>query len=335
MDWQAGQFVLPLDLPEAARSPRNSARFEFYRQPCSLRVRVQPRQTRVGVEPLYVVSVGPQQTQLQAILKYRVRGPVATRLQVNLAGWQVQRVEPAEFIREEALAREKNSPLVIPLALDGVNGLQDFELRVVATRPTPFSSSDNSSVELALPTAEGTLLSTARLIVLPDPALLVTPRASEMPGLLAQPLPTDWERRPPEQYSAALCYEWRGEVTQPRFLALVERRQRSLTVGVRSRIEWDERRALVEQQLNYQIDYAAARQLPIAIARELLQPGKVRIEWWREGLEAVPLRVTLPPPDADAPATVVAHVDLPGEQLGPVTLRVRYEWERGAAKAMK
>ncbi|MFM7844167.1 MAG: hypothetical protein ACKPEY_08065, partial [Planctomycetota bacterium] len=289
----------------------------------------------MGVEPLYVVSVGPQQTQLQAILKYRVRGPVATRLQVNLAGWQVQRVEPAEFIREEALAREKNSPLVIPLALDGVNGLQDFELRVVATRPTPFSSSDNSSVELALPTAEGTLLSTARLIVLPDPALLVTPRASEMPGLLAQPLPTDWERRPPEQYSAALCYEWRGEVTQPRFLALVERRQRSLTVGVRSRIEWDERRALVEQQLNYQIDYAAARQLPIAIARELLQPGKVRIEWWREGLEAVPLRVTLPPPDADAPATVVAHVDLPGEQLGPVTLRVRYEWERGAAMAMK
>jgi hypothetical protein len=335
VDWQAGRFVLPLDLPDAARSPRNSARFEFYRQPCSLRVRVQPRQTRVGVEPLYVVSLGPQQTQLQAILKYRVRGPVATRLQIDLAGWQVQRVEPSEFIREEALAREKNSPLVIPLAVDGVNGLRDFEIRVTAIRSTPFSSPDNNSLELALPIAEGTLLSTARLIVLPDPSLIVTPRTSDMPGLLAQPLPTDWERRPSEPYSAALCYEWRGEVTQPRFQAMVERRQRNLSVGLRSRIEWDERRALVEQLMNYEIDYAAARQLPIAIARELLQPGKLRIEWAREGLEAVPLRVSLPQPDADAPATVVAHVDLPREQLGPMTLRVRYEWQLDEATALK
>ena len=350
VDWQAGRFVLPIELPEANRGARGAARFEFYRQPCSLRVRVQPRQTRVVVDPLYVLSLGPQQTQLQATLKYRVRGPVATRLQLDLPGWQVQRVEPPEYVREEALSLEKTSPLVIPLVLDGSNGPRDFELRIVASRPTSLdatlTTTEPNLVQVPLPTAEGTLLSTARLVVVPDPSLIVTPRPRDMPGLSAQAIPAGSNTNPPftdstltgngsrpllETPLTALAYEWRGDVTQPRFMALVERRQRSLAIDIRSSMQWDERGARVEQRLNYRIEFDPARQLPLAIARDLLRRGNLRVEWSREGGEAVPLRLNLPALDADAPPTIVANVDLPRELLGPVTLLVHYEWQRESA----
>ncbi len=141
---------------------------------------VTPRETRVNVEPEYLVLVGASRVELEARLKYRVGGAKAFDFEVDMPGWQLDEVGPANRISTEEIAAAELEPLKIPLR-DAMLG--DIEITIRAHRDLPAGA---AKVDFALPRPRANGVGSAPVVVLPADNVDLTPRETDSIGLVRQ-----------------------------------------------------------------------------------------------------------------------------------------------------
>ena len=289
--WPDRQNVLQMEVPAALRQQRVAARFEFYRQPSSLGVLVQPRQTRVYAEPTYALRVDADVLRLSAAIRYRVRGPSAARVQLNLAGWRIDNLRPEDLFDREQAREAADGLWTLPFATEAAAAAtQDFELRFEASRPLA-SVAEPLSVPLPRPKADA--VGPTRLKVVAAENIVLSPRWAEIVGGIQTASPmTDAEEaasvaEPNKTANAAdddlgdnskgaaqpLLLEIRGDVEQPRFVADLQVRQRQLSVGLESHLRVEMRRVVVEQRFRYRVAYEPLRELRLAVPSNFAVDG--------------------------------------------------------------
>jgi hypothetical protein len=74
LEWTEDASTRRVDVPaEVAAATKSIARFEYFRQPCGLQLKVAARPTRLVIEPSYQIFIEPQSMRLVATLKCRAR----------------------------------------------------------------------------------------------------------------------------------------------------------------------------------------------------------------------------------------------------------------------
>jgi hypothetical protein len=311
LTWIEDNTTRRAEPPTAPASPV-AARFEYYRQPCGLKVKVEARPTRISVEPTYVVFVEPQALRLEATLKYRVRGVRAPSVSVMLGQWRFAGVEPESIVDLEALDPSA-APLILPLR-GGVTG--DFEIRLAAHIPREAGTSD---VSFALPQPTGDLISTASVVVVPADNVELVPKAREITGLIASPQPPRINLPPRQQ--PPLAYRDLGVGRDARFVAQAQLRTRQTTVGAAARVQFSEQAIAVEQRLAYRILYEPQRTFTLQVPRSLLAREDLKVLLGTEVLPPIPVA------DGDAESSRMARVQVtaPSDRIGPLELSVQYQ----------
>lgn len=285
------------DVPEPQRQEGVTTRYEFFRQPCSLKVQVLEKRIRISVEPTYLVYIGADEIHLDARFNYKIRGAKVDELKIDMGDWQVDDVVPWNLVQDDSIDLTKTTPLKVPLATTAQAAMGDFELRISARRDTAGSAPESMASglqELAflLPRPEASTLLPASVVVLPADNIELLPRHDELQGLSVESsapavkLPTTWQ--------TPRFYRDRGDEPQSRFVSDFKVHGRSVAVSVASHVRLDEQTAHVEQSLSYRIDYQALSSLVLNIPESLLKPGirdsdKLAISLDGEALKLHPL----------------------------------------------
>ncbi|MFM7074431.1 MAG: hypothetical protein ACKO38_21795, partial [Planctomycetota bacterium] len=325
--WPDRQNVLQMEVPAALRQQRVAARFEYYRQPCSLAVLVQPRQTRVYAEPTYALRVDADVLRLSAAIRYRVRGPSAARVQLNLAGWRIDNLRPEDLFDRDQAREGADGLWTLPFATEAAaTATQDFELRFEASRPLA-SLAEPLSAPLPRPKADA--IAPTKLRVVAAENIVINPRWAEIVGGIptSSPMtdaddvtgtseaskpastdPTELLGDTGKSASQPLLLEIRGDVEQPRFVADLQVRQRQMSVGLDSRLRVEQRRIVVEQRFRYRVAYEPLRELRLAVPPAIAASG-FQVFQERVGGELDALRVVESDPADKRTSTVKSAAD--------------------------
>ncbi|HUE71261.1 MAG TPA: hypothetical protein VMP01_10285 [Pirellulaceae bacterium] len=309
-DASTRRVEVPAPLGVAAASV---ARFDYFRQPCGLKVAIEPRPTRIAVEPTYVVYVEPKLLRLEATLRYRVRGAPAPSLAIALADWTFAKVEPETLVEVESLDPSAQT-LVLPLRSRAVAG--EFEIRLQAHKLLAEGSTD---LTFSLPRPMADIVTPASVVVVPSDNVELTAKAREIIGLVADTQPPPVSLTPRQQ--PPLVYRDRGAGGEARFVGQSQIRTRQTTVAAAAHVQFAERAAQVEQKLTYRILYEPQRTFRLQVPRSVLVRGDVpKVMLGSEVIPAIPLA------DGDSESSRLARVQVtvPTEQIGPCELTVQY-----------
>jgi hypothetical protein len=160
--WGESENVRQVDeAPEELRRENLAATFDYFVQPYSLSARIVPQRTRLTVDPEYVVLVGPNRAQLQAKLRYMVRGAKLRNLEISLPGWVVDRIGPSNLIDPEAPVDTSDGRLTIVLqqptsgeveiSLEAHRELQSTDTELAIELPAPRAESIAPAVVAIVP----------------------------------------------------------------------------------------------------------------------------------------------------------------------------------------
>lgn len=297
------------DLPEGLRRDDLAAGFEYSVQPCSLTARVVPQKTRISVDPEYVLLVGAQRVQLRAKLKYKVRGAKVRALDMELPGWIVDDVGPANFVSADAPLTADEANLSLPL-VQPTSG--DFELTLEAHREIA-SDADQLRLELPRPVAEAT--SQAAVVVVPADNVEINPIGEELVGLVPQSLKP--QMKLPERQQDPLLF--RCETNPAQFVAAFRVHAKSVTVEAVGQADLGEQEILVDERLIYQIAYEPVDKFLLHM------PRSITIDKLQATMDGNRLSATVLADEAEAEgAPTVVRVALPAPRIGRCELRVSY-----------
>ncbi|MGC3971552.1 MAG: hypothetical protein QM775_30675 [Pirellulales bacterium] len=182
-DWQIQWLDLnrirQVDASPSFLQGRNVASvFEYYGRPFTLQARVLPRETRVSVDPEYLVDVTPQRLFLQARLRYRVGGAKVFSFSIDMQDWQVDEVGPAPIVNSAAVVLGQTAPLAIPLLQPSAG---EFEVTVRAHRDLPTGAEEAS---FTVPKPRANVVGPATLTVHAADNVELSPRDSLNTGLV-------------------------------------------------------------------------------------------------------------------------------------------------------
>lgn len=166
--------------PEFLRGRNTAAIFEYFGRTFSLNAKIAPRETRVTVEPTYVVDVTSRRAYLEAKLGYRVGGAKVFTLEADFLDWQIDEVGPPELVDIEKIVVGKGGPISMPL-LEPSTG--EFEITVRAHRDLPEGG---KSMELFVPRPVAGVVGPASWTVRAAENVELAPRESSHAGLLRQ-----------------------------------------------------------------------------------------------------------------------------------------------------
>ncbi|MDZ7619238.1 MAG: hypothetical protein U1E05_19745, partial [Patescibacteria group bacterium] len=193
-------------LPEPLRKDDVVAGFEYSMQPALLQARLVPKTTRLSVRPEYVVLVGTERVDLRAKLRYSIRGAKVFALAVNLAGWQLDSLEPENLVALDGVKLDESGQLNMPL-IQPTHG--DLEITILAHRAPAAAIGEGqpTAIELPLPRPHADTSGAALVVLVPDDNLELTPVPEKTVGLVRQ------RKTPaidlPARQQPALCF--RGE----------------------------------------------------------------------------------------------------------------------------
>ena len=302
------------------------AGFDYYAQPYSLTARLEPKKTRISVEPEYRLLVDAGRVQLEGTLKYTIRGATAFKLDVAWpAGWESVEVAPETLVAVDDIAVTEGGVLLIPLLQPSTGKL---ELRLSAQWPIPKGS---DLLVLPLPQPQADWPAPAAVTVAPADDVELTPNHDSMVGLVRQPVGPPVAL--PNRRQLPLFY--RGEDAAPVFAAGFRVHSQQITVDVTSRVRLDEQVGQVQQKLAYRIDYEPADHLTVRVPRGLAESGQLEFRYGGQPLTPSGTGVTLVAPprhDGDPPDTsgpVAMQLDLPEACIGTCELEVRYPLRLG------
>jgi hypothetical protein len=141
LDWNDDPSVRRLDIAADASAAELAARYEYFRQPCGLVLRVAARPSRVSVEPLQIVHVEPRQVRVETTLKYRLRGSRPAGLTFHLGDTTFDRLSPEDLL-EAPEPMGTDGILRVPFR-QGVALPADLELKLQTHRTLPVGSGNS------------------------------------------------------------------------------------------------------------------------------------------------------------------------------------------------
>ncbi len=313
LEWTEDASTRRVDVPaEAAATTKSVARFEYFRQPCGLQLKVAARPTRLVIEPSYTIFVEPQLVRLEATLKCRVRGVRPPRLTISLADWQLDRAGPVSIVEQE-LVDGAQKPLSLPLKA-GPSG--DLELKLELHKEIPAGSS-RISFDLPRPTAD--LLDPASVVILAADNVEIVPRMREVSGLTADTLPPGMKL--PDRQQLPLIYRDLGYLGNSHFSADFQVRTRQVMVDASAKLHFDNQAVTVEQKLGYRILYEPQRAFTLVVPETLAARGEIKVLLGNQSLLLAPAPATS---SASGPSLARYQFTAPEDQLGNVELLVQY-----------
>jgi hypothetical protein len=316
-DWQvvwskASQIRQVEDLPPELWRDNMLAGFEYFAQPFSLQAQVNPRLTRVNVEPEYVALIGATRVEIEARLKYRIAGAKAFSFDVDLAGWRLDDVGPLSRINPAELVAENLTPLTIPLQ-EAASG--DLELIVRAHRDLPAGA---HRVDFTLPQPRGATVGAATVVVLPADNVDLKPLESGSVGLVRQYAKPAGKL--PVRQQPPLVYQCDGG--EARFVADFHVATRTLAVAVASHVQLGLEGGQIKQQLTYQVGREAVDDVALLVPEEVAEAGKLSIAVGGQPLTWQPIESDT----VDDGKPDLVRVSLPRPALGRLVLELAYPW---------
>lgn len=314
--WGPHRGVRQVDqLPDTLRHENLAAGFEYFSQPCSLGVRVVPRQTRVSVDPEYLLLIDPDRVQLEARLKYTVRGAKVSALDVELPDWQLDEIGPDNLVAREGVVAGQNGVFSIPLVQPSMGQIE------ITFRARRTVSRDAKTLTLPLPKPQAAICGPAAVVVLPADNVELTPKVDAMVGLVRQQVAPLMKL--PKRQQAPLYY--RGEMPKAAFAAEMRVHTQTIAVDVTSQVSLEQGKTHVEQRLAYTIAYEPLDKLMLDVPRSLA--ASEALEILLEG-QRLPLLEPLDQATKEEPADPVRkRVALPTARIGALELLVRYPLE--------
>lgn len=289
------------------------AGFKYHSQPFRLAARVAPRTTRLSVEPEYLLLIGPDRVDLEATLRYTVRGAKLSSLDLDLAGWEVDDAGPYDgLVALGGVAVDPSGPVSIALSQPMID---EFEITVRAHKEI---APGTSSLELSLPKPQADSLMPAAVAVLAADNVELTVNTEATLGLVKQQVTLPIEL--PKRYQPPLFY--RQEAAEAVFATGMSVHGQSIEVDVTSEVDLLPEQGLVVERLDYSINYQPVSELMLVVPDDLLLGGSLEVF---HGDVELKLEDPLDPPHADDPTgTVRRRVVLPEGQIGRYELTVRF-----------
>lgn len=322
--WGASRGVRQIELlPENLRVSGLAAGFEYFTQPFTLQVRLNPRRTRINVEPEYLLFVDRDRVRLDAKLTYTIHGAKAHALRISMPGWQLDRVEPENLVAAEGIETDADGNLNIPL-VEPASGT--IELRLKAQQPL---ASGATSIAVGLPQLQETASVSAVVAVSPADNVELMPNDDANVGLIRQQ--TALPLKLPERRQEPLFYRSEGKVAV--FAADLRVHARRIGVEVTDRVQLGERAMQVEQKLAYTIEFEAADHLLVDVPQSLADASSLEFE--RDG-KPLAVKAIAPGEVAVTKAGMTRlRISLPEACLGSCTITARYSVPLPALQAVK
>jgi hypothetical protein len=305
--WGEASNVRPVD-DVGGDVPRDNPAggFEYF-QPYTLAARVVPQRTRVRVEPEYVLLIGSEEARLQGRLKYTIRGAKVRSLALELPGWEVDSVGPANLVNVDAEIAVTGDSLMIPL-LQATSG--ELELTIEAHRK--INAVDN--VSLDLPRPQGDVVA-ADVAVVSDDNIELVPRPDESIALAPQTVRP--QIKLPERQQDPIYYRTTG--SSARFAAAVRVHEQSISTAVTTRVEMGQDDAKIDQRMVFQVAYQPTDHLTLIVPPGI-RPDALAVMHDGQRIEPVPMRARAA---GDAEATPV-RINLPQPTIGRCELQIGY-----------
>lgn len=343
------------ELPDSLRRKDLVAGFEYYGQPNSLSVRVMPRKTRISVEPQYVYSVREDEVRLDARLDYTIRGAKPFQLEVDLPGWEIDKIRPEGVIDSGAISTSASGTITLPLAEPATG---DIELNLTAHRRNGPSL---KSIAWTLPQPRVDVVGPAEVAILPADNIELTPRPAQISGLgrsngraftlrsgaigalppnaspfagsaqaadaAAGPLSKTGPDGGPILGNAgnsnaadfaATALFYRAEQADAKFAADFAVRQQDVSVELDNQVSIRDRDVSVVQAIDYLVRYVPLERLRLDVPRALLEQRRLRFAVGKETLQP-----QATPSETD-PARTAVSISLPRPILGAFRLEISF-----------
>ncbi|HKD36634.1 MAG TPA: hypothetical protein VKB78_07530, partial [Pirellulales bacterium] len=273
--WEMRTRVRQTDeLPEGLRRKEVVAGFEYFGQPNSLQARVVPRKTRLSVEPQYIYRIGAERTDLEAHLKYSIRGARLFRFDVDLPGWELDTVGPDTAIDTNSLAIEPGGTIGMPLLSPSVG---DVDVTIKAHRD---HSSGAKVIEWSLPEPHVDVHGLADVTIIPAENVEISPRSDKLAGLRPR------SGVSPSVDSSPSAIFYRSEQPRARFVADFAVHPQSIKIETESKISVHPRQIDVAQSIGYEIRYEPLDRLMLDVPRKLFDDRKLKFRVDDESVEA-------------------------------------------------
>jgi len=309
--WDQRKMVRQVDaLPSELETDEVVAGFEYFAQPFQLSARVVPKESRIRVAAQHLILMHGDHAELETRLKYRIAGARVHSLQVDLADWVIDDVEPDTLVDGDQLVTSQRAPLSIPLR-QGTAG----EFEVVLRGRLEFANTAEP-IRFAIPKPRVSALAPALVVIVPDDEVDVQVQDTGTLGLVRQ-----YSRPPielPQRQQAALVFQTTGEAAT--LTARVQSQQRSVATNVDVQIHVGATQLDVTSRLNLQIARQAIDHVMLQLPSALMEGRQLEI-----ALEDQPLTWTVlaeTQGETDVPARV--RVALPQAKIGALGLQIRY-----------
>lgn len=334
--WQIGDHVRQVDTSDLEASLRQdnlTAAFQYDRQPWSLGVRIEARQTRIHVTPQYELQCLPDEARLTLRLNYQVYGARAFEFKIRMEGWQItgSPLESGGLVDLDKLLRPGDEGiLTLPLAQAST---PRAEIMLSLRRPIPR---DQSRLELPLPVPIAESIATGNLTVRTTPDIELQPDLQNSSGLA--PVSETGTTNPQGAEGSALVF--RTLLPDAVFVAKRLNRTQEVSANVVARIELEQSGAQVEQQFDYDVQHAPLKELVFEAPNELwLDEDQIEVvlvtgalnEEPAVGTGETPLSIVYSPEDYETTSlgdTMRFRVPLPRPSSGQFSVRLRYRVPR-------
>jgi hypothetical protein len=294
------------ELPEPLRRRDLTAGFEYFGQPASLPVRVVARKTRLSVDPQYTYRVGPDRVDLEARLKYTIRGARLFKLDLDLPDWEIDTVGPEDRIDANSIVSTSAGTITVPLLQPSTG---ELELNIKAHRRHPPGK---KVIEWTLPEPHADVHGPADVYVIPAENVDLSPLSDKLIGLspgIGGTLPADLS-------PAALSY--RAEQGRARFGAEIAVHPQSVTVEADCQVKLGSRGIVISQVFDYRIRYEPLDRITLDVPRSLVDEQTLQVTVAGESVEAHEVGE---PPSADR-----RFVELPLKpMMGSVKVEVHFQ----------
>jgi hypothetical protein len=270
LDWKDDKTVHRVELMPDTAAARVVARYEYFRQPCGLAVKVSARPSRLSVEPIHRVYIEADRVRIESLLKYRFRGARADNLSFEMAGWVFDRLTPDSLldfpIEDAANAGEMRIPF-----RPGVAPPSDLELKLEAHRSLP-GGIEQLAMEFPRPRAD--VLVPATIFIFAAENIELTPQHEEIHGLSAESASS----RPLEKEHPSLIFRDLGGEEPARFVANLRTLKRATNTSAKATAHIERQQIQVEQRIEYQVSHEPQREFVLLAPREVASSDSLDIQ---------------------------------------------------------
>ncbi|MCE9607173.1 MAG: hypothetical protein K8U03_19990 [Planctomycetia bacterium] len=294
--------------PEFLRGREGASIFEYYGRPFSLLARLVPRETRVSIDPEYVVDITPKSAFLTAKLKYRVGGAKVFALPIQMLDWQVDEVGPAEIVNTKAVVLGQSDPLTIALLQPSIG---DFEIKIRAHRELP---ADVKSISLALPKPQANVVGPATFTVEAADNVELSPRDSLHTGL------TRRKRSDVKSAGGGSSWSYSADSADATFTADVRSLSRRIHVRANSQLTLSREGGQARQTFTYIVTRERLDALEFDVPIRLTDKGRLELKLAGEPISWVVVEEDAGNPNK--PARIRVH--LPTARLGTFDITASY-----------